>query len=121
MNKARIYASKPKRYRELTYFFLIHSFEFRGVKFFSMNLYNYLSTVNRLWNNEDGTGVSRFITLSGNHASNPNLHIENPDTAVERALVSPLDEVVSSHLKVLFYLYENRKKHAVVQCETSTY
>ncbi|CRK98791.1 CLUMA_CG012121, isoform A [Clunio marinus] len=72
-----------------------------------MNLYNYLSTVNRLWNNEDGNGVSRFITINGNHSTNVNLHVENPDAAVERTIPTPLDEIISCHIKVLFYLHEN--------------
>lgn len=74
-----------------------------------MNLYNYLSTVHRLWNNEDGVGVARFITFSGNHAKVPNLHVRNPDDQVARTIQSPLDEVVSTHLKVLFHLYSDRE------------
>jgi nuclear mRNA export protein PCID2/THP1 len=74
-----------------------------------MNLYNYLQTVQRLWHNGDGNGVARFLTLNGNHVSQPNLHIENPENAVERQIQSPLEEVVSSHIKVLFYLHQNRK------------
>lgn len=73
-----------------------------------MNLFNYLSTVNRLWSGEDGAGVARFVSIFGNHAANPNLQVENPDAAVERAIGSPLDEVVIAHLRVLFYL-DNRK------------
>jgi hypothetical protein len=74
-----------------------------------MNLYNYLSTVNRLWGNEDGVGVARFVTMRGNHASNPNLHVETPENAVERAIASPLAEVIIYHLKVLFHLHDDRK------------
>jgi nuclear mRNA export protein PCID2/THP1 len=74
-----------------------------------MNLYNYLSTINRLWNNEDGVGVARFITLSGNHAKNPNLHTDKPDEPVSRAIEPPLDEVVSFHLKVLYNLHSERE------------
>lgn len=74
-----------------------------------MNLHTYLSTVSRLWGNGDGNGVARFITLNGNHASNSSLHIEDPDLAVERAIEAPLDEVISEHIKVLFYVYDNRK------------
>lgn len=73
-----------------------------------MNLYNYLSTVNRLWSGEDGAGVARFVSFFSNHASNPNLHVENPDAAVERSIPSPLDEVIIAHLRVLFYL-DSRK------------
>lgn len=74
-----------------------------------MNLFSYLSTINRLWGNEDGSGVARFLTLGANHSSNTNLHIENPETVVERSISVPLDEVISAHLKVLFYLHDNRK------------
>lgn len=80
-----------------------------------MNLYSYLSTVNRLWNNEDGNGVARFIALNGNHASNANLQVEHPDMAIERSSIpSPLDEVINSHIKVLFYIHSDRKKTIVI-------
>lgn len=78
-----------------------------------MNLYSFLSTLNRLWNNEDGTGVAKFLTINGKHSSNPNLHVENPESAVERNIPSPLDEVVSAHIKVLFYLHDIRNKSKV--------
>jgi nuclear mRNA export protein PCID2/THP1 len=74
-----------------------------------MNLYSYLSTINRLWNNEDGFGVARFITLGGNHAKNPNLHTDKPEDPVSRTIASPLDEVISFHLKVLYNLHSDRK------------
>lgn len=74
-----------------------------------MNLYNYLQTIQRLWNNGDGSGVARFLTLSGKHISHQNLHIEHPENAVERQIESPLEEVVSSHIKVLYYLHQNRE------------
>lgn len=76
-----------------------------------MNLYSYLSTVNRLWGNEDGLAIARFLSISGNHAANPNLHVENPENAVVRSLPSPLDEVVSAHIKVLFYMHDIRKRN----------
>lgn len=74
-----------------------------------MDFYNYLSTLNRLWGNEDGNGVSRFITIRGKHASNTHLHVENPESAVERSIGAPFDDVVSAHIKVLFYLHDDRK------------
>lgn len=75
----------------------------------SMSLYQYLNAVSRLWNNDDGTGVSKFISLSGNHTENRNLHLESPENAIERVIEAPLDEVLNSHLKVLFHLHDNRK------------
>lgn len=75
----------------------------------SMSLYQYLNAVWRLWNNYDGSGVSKFISLSGNHTTNRNLHLESPENAIERIIEPPLDEVLNSHIKVLFYLHDNRK------------
>lgn len=74
-----------------------------------MNLFQYLSTIQRLWNNYDGAGVSKFISLSGNHASNKNLHVENPEITIERQLEPLIDEVVLFHLKTLYYLHDTRK------------
>ena len=74
-----------------------------------MNLYQYLNAIGRLWNNGDGSGVSKFISLSGNHFSNRNLHLESPEGMIERHIDPPLDEVVNAHLKVLFYIHETRK------------
>lgn len=85
-----------------------------------MNFYSYLSTISRLWSNRDGIGVARFVTLSGNHASNPNLHIENPESSVERSIESPLDEVIIAHIKVLYYLNENRKDNFVLKCDNQS-
>jgi hypothetical protein len=74
-----------------------------------MNLYQYLNAVWRLWNNYDGSGVAKFISLTGNHTTNRNLHLDNPENAIERVMEPPLDEVLNSHLKVLFCLHDNRK------------
>lgn len=75
----------------------------------SSNLYQYLNAVSRLWNNCDGAGVSKFISLSGNHTTNRNLHTENPENAIERVIEPPLDEVLNSHLKTLFYINDTGK------------
>lgn len=75
----------------------------------SVNLYQYLNAVWRLWSSYDGSGVSKFISLSGNHTTNRNLHSDSPENAIERIIEPPLDEVINSHLKVLYYLHDNRK------------
>ena len=75
----------------------------------SVNLYQYLNAVWRLWNNFDGSGVSKFLSLNGNHIKNRNLQLENPESSIERVMEPPLAEVISCHLKVLFYLNESRK------------
>uniref|UniRef100_A0AAG5D9M4 PCI domain-containing protein 2 homolog n=1 Tax=Anopheles atroparvus TaxID=41427 RepID=A0AAG5D9M4_ANOAO len=48
--------------------------------------------------------VARFISLKDYHVNNPNLYKETPDAAVRQRVVSPLDEIVSAHLKVLYHL-----------------
>lgn len=81
-----------------------------------MNLFNYLSTISRLWNNEDGTGFARFISINGNHSRNSNLHVNNPDEAVGRMISSPIvGEVIVNHLKVISFLNCDRKLYFEVQ------
>lgn len=74
-----------------------------------MNLYRYLDSVQCVWNAGEGHAVARLLSLSDHHVNNPTLHVEYPETAVDRRLEPPLDEVVSCHLKVLFYLTKERK------------
>jgi hypothetical protein len=76
--------------------------------FKKMNLFAYLNTVKRLWNNADG-GVARFVSLSGNHVPNTNLHLENPEGIVSRHIEAPLEDILVAHLKVLFYLHQERE------------
>ena len=79
-----------------------------------MNLFNYLSTINRLWNNEDGS-VAKFVSINGNHAKNPNLWVNNPQEGVSRVIQSPiLAEVLVNHLKVISYLNCDRKSFKFV-------
>lgn len=40
---------------------------------------------------------------------NSNLYLQNPENAVNRLLESPIDEIVSAHIKVLYYLWLERK------------
>lgn len=75
-----------------------------------MNLHNYLTTVSRFWNNYDGGGVAKLISINGNHVNNTNLQVEYPENAIERVLGAPIDEVVCYHIKVLFYLSCERKQ-----------
>lgn len=69
-----------------------------------MNLYNYLSAMQRVWNIQDGKAVARFLSLQDQHVNNQNIQLENPESAVYRQLNAPLDEIVSSHLKTLYHL-----------------
>lgn len=67
-------------------------------------LQNYLSGVQRAWSATDGDSLACFISLKDKHIMNRNLYVENPENTVERMLDSPIDEIVSAHLKVLYFL-----------------
>lgn len=74
------------------------------------NLSSYLSSVQRAWSAQDGRVISTQISLKDRHVLNRNLQLEMPENMVERMLDSPIDEIVSSHLKVLYYLTCERKQ-----------
>uniref|UniRef100_A0A182WHI1 PCI domain-containing protein 2 homolog n=1 Tax=Anopheles minimus TaxID=112268 RepID=A0A182WHI1_9DIPT len=69
-----------------------------------MYLHDYLNKIMRVWNAYEGQAVARFLSLQDFHVNEPNLYKENPDAAVSRQLPSPLDEIVSAHLKAVYYL-----------------
>lgn len=80
------------------------------------NLSSYLSSVQRAWSAQDGRVISAQISLKDRHVLNRNLQLEMPENMVERMLDSPIDEIVSSHLKVLYYLTCERKPRALFSC-----
>ncbi|KFB38710.1 AGAP008498-PA-like protein [Anopheles sinensis] len=69
-----------------------------------MYLNDYLTKIMRVWNAQEGQAVARFLSLQDSHVNNPNLHKENVDAVVSRQLVSPLDEIVTAHLKTVYHL-----------------
>ena len=71
------------------------------------SLYNYLQMILRHWENYDGKQIGRLLSLHDNHSQNRNLYLESPESAVERQMDAPLDEIVSNHIKVLYYLSLN--------------
>ena len=73
------------------------------------SLNSYLNGVQRAWSSQDGHLVSSLISLKDKHIGNRNLHVEIPDNMVERILDQTIDEIVSAHLKVLYYLTCERK------------
>lgn len=68
------------------------------------SLGTYLNSVQRAWSAQDGNLVASFVSLRDKHVSNRSLQIEMPDNMVERMMDPPIDEIVSAHLKVLYYL-----------------
>lgn len=74
------------------------------------NLSSYLNSVQRAWSAQDGRVVASLISLKDRHVVSRSLQLEMPENMVERILDSPIDDIVSSHLKVLYYLTCERKK-----------
>lgn len=68
------------------------------------NLSSYLNSVQRAWLAHDGRVVATLLSLKDRHVLSRNLQLEMPENMVERILDSPIDDIVSSHLKVLYYL-----------------
>ncbi|KAG5684489.1 hypothetical protein PVAND_013720 [Polypedilum vanderplanki] len=86
--------------------FSIKYTDIRYILIHKMNLFQYLTTIERFWNNGEGTALARLINISGSHASNKSLHVENCESMIERHLEPPVDEVINTHLKTLYYLHE---------------
>ncbi|XP_055371163.1 PCI domain-containing protein 2 homolog [Condylostylus longicornis] len=72
----------------------------------------YLSAIQRCWIAKDGYLVAAFISLSDKHICNKNLYLEYPENTVDRYLKQPLNEIVSSHLKVLFHLCNDARDYS---------
>ncbi|XP_022212912.1 PCI domain-containing protein 2 homolog [Drosophila obscura] len=70
-------------------------------------LANYLTSVGRCAEACSGESLSTFLSLRDVHVQNDKLHVAQPEKMVERYLDAPLDEVVGSHLKVIYYLAQN--------------
>lgn len=77
------------------------------------NLSSYLNSVQRAWSAQDGRVVATLISLKDRHVLSRNLQLEMPENMVERMLDSPIDDIVSAHLKVLYYLTCERKYFTV--------
>lgn len=65
---------------------------------------SYLNSVQRAWSAQDGKSVAALLSLKDKHVSNRSLQMEMPENMVERMLDPPIDEIVSAHLRVLYYL-----------------
>lgn len=70
---------------------------------------SYLNALQRSWSGKDGELVATLLSLRDRHSNNHHLQNENPENAVERICYAPLDEIVSAHIKVLYYLSRKRE------------
>ncbi|VEN34856.1 unnamed protein product [Callosobruchus maculatus] len=69
-----------------------------------INLAQYLQIIDRSWRGQDGYKVAQFLSLRHEHSRYPNYQQEHPESLVEKFLVPGIDELVTFHLKVLYYL-----------------
>uniref|UniRef100_T1GPU0 PCI domain-containing protein n=1 Tax=Megaselia scalaris TaxID=36166 RepID=T1GPU0_MEGSC len=83
-------------------------------------LQNYLSNIERSWQVQDGHNVAAFISLKDKHIMNRSLYIQSPEYECERILDNQIAEIVSSHLKVLFYLGSDAKDYLEAYKSQST-
>lgn len=77
------------------------------------SLSTYLNSVQRAWSAQDGNLVAAFVSLKDKHVSNRSLQLEMPENMVERMMDPPIDEIVSAHLRVLYYLTCERNNDAI--------
>lgn len=64
-----------------------------------MALASYLRHADEAWNAYDGSILASLLSFQDNHVKNPKLQLEFPESIVESALDSPLDELVAAHLR----------------------
>lgn len=69
-----------------------------------MNINQYVNAILRVWDSGDGFAIGRLLSLKDYHIRNSDFYLEDVDRIVQRQVPSPLDEMVSAHLRVLFYL-----------------
>ncbi|XP_046401423.1 PCI domain-containing protein 2 [Ischnura elegans] len=67
-----------------------------------MSLNQYLQQVDSAWRNREGNLLGEFLSFRHGHVISSRLHIENPDSAVERVIDPPLDEIVAAHLRCVY-------------------
>lgn len=77
------------------------------------SLSSYLNSVQRAWSAQDGNLVASFVSLKDKHVLNRSLQIEMPENMVERMLDPPMDEIVSAHLRTLYYLTCERNEKSI--------
>ncbi|XP_069677150.1 PCI domain-containing protein 2 [Periplaneta americana] len=64
-----------------------------------LSLNQYLQQIESACRNKDGNSLSDFISFRHAHVASSKLQLENPESAVERVLEPPLDEIIAAHLR----------------------
>lgn len=80
-----------------------------------ITLAHYLQLIDRCWRAQDGQKLAAFLSLRHEHVQSVNLHVENPEGMVERFVAAPADEIVSCHLRCLYWLSRGKFVEAYQQ------
>jgi hypothetical protein len=81
-----------------------------------MTLNSYLSKVNNAYEDYDGKSLSSLLSFEDSHITSPKLQIQEPESAVERTLEQPLDEVVAAHLRAC-WAWANSEFNEAFKCQ----
>ena len=63
---------------------------------------SYLDRVDAAWNDYDGEALARLISFDDPHTQDPNLHVEDATTYVEKILDEGVDDIVIYHLCAVY-------------------
>ncbi|GFG29797.1 hypothetical protein Cfor_00230 [Coptotermes formosanus] len=67
-----------------------------------LSLNHYLQEIENAWRKKNGTVLSDYLSFRHGHVASSKLKLENPESAVERVLEPPLDEIVAAHLRCVW-------------------
>lgn len=70
-----------------------------------MSISHYLQLIDRCWTSQDGPIVASLLSLKHDHVLSNTLHVERPESMVERFLEQPVYDIVVPHLKCLYCIY----------------
>jgi len=69
---------------------------------------NYLYDVAEAWGNMYCKRMTKYVSLKDNHVFDKSIHTDSPEDIVGDIIDKPLDEVIVSHLKVVYYITRDR-------------
>jgi len=82
----------------------------------STTLNSYLSKVCNAYDDYDGKSLSNLLSFDDPHITSSRLQIQDPESAVERMLDQPLDEVVAAHIRAC-WAYANSDFEEAFKCQ----
>ncbi|KAJ9576957.1 hypothetical protein L9F63_006483 [Diploptera punctata] len=82
-----------------------------------LTLNQYLQQVESAWQNQDGNLLADYLSFRHGHVASSKLQLENPESAVERIIEPPLDEIVAAHLRSVWAI-NNQDFVEAYRCQT---